>query len=330
MSAAAAPPDRLARGRSALAGSLSWFRRTFVQPETPLVAVEVHGTSVGVVRARRERGRLALAAATMVELGPETLQISMTQPNVLDPARFQTALRGALERAGILSGARIALVLPDVLARVTVLSAADVAVRKRNELDEVLRFKLRKTVPFEIREARLAHTATGSRADDRMVVAAALSPVLASYEDACVAAGLEPGVVELAGLVLARSAFGTETGDRLLVNWDEGYLSLFILRDGWPLLARTLPGEVADSLAGVVREVNNTVMYHRDRLGGAGLVQVAVRSSVVPAAEMQAALEPVAEVPVRVVDPWAALGGASTPEVAQSLAAAAAVVGGRA
>jgi hypothetical protein len=35
-------------------------------------------------------------------------------------------------------------------------------------------------------------------------------------------------------------------------------------------------------------------------------------------------------VPVRAVDPWAALGGASTPEVAQSLAAAAAVVGGRA
>jgi hypothetical protein len=326
----ATTPDRLARGRNALAGSAAWFRRTFVQPETPLVAIEVHGGSVGVVRARKERGRLTLAAATTVDLRPDTLQISMTQPNVLDPERFQQALRGALERAGILGGARIALVLPDVLARITVLPATEVPARKRKELDEVLRFKLRKAVPFEIREARLAHTATGSRAEDRMVVAAAFSPVVASYEDACVAVGLEPGVVELAGLVLARSAFGIDPGDRLLVNWDEGYLSLLILRDGWPLLARTLPGEVAASLAGVVREVTNTVLYHRDRLGGAGLVEVALRSGVVPAEEMRAALEPVAEVPVRVVDPWAALGGASMADVAQSLAAAAAVVGGRA
>ena len=249
----AVAPDRLARSRSAVAGSLAWLRRTFVQPETPLVAVEVHGSSVGVVRARKDGGRLTLAAATTVDLGSDTLQLSMTQPNVLDAQRLQLALRGALERAGILGGARVALVLPDALARVTVLSAADVAVRRRKELDEVLRFKLRKAVPFEIREARLAHTATGSRAEDRMVVAAAFSPVVAAYEDACVAVGLEPGIVELAGLVLARSAFGADPGDRLLVNWDEGYLSVLILRDGWPLLARTLPGEVAESLPGVVR-----------------------------------------------------------------------------
>jgi hypothetical protein len=329
MSAATAPA-RSTRGRDVLAGSLAWLRRTFVQPETPLVAVEVHGSSVGLVRVRKDRGRLALAAATLVDVGPDALQLSMTQPNVLDPERFRQALGGALERAGILGGARVALVLPDVLARVTVLPASDLIVRKRKELDEVLRFKLRKAVPFEIREARLAYTATGSRAEDRTVVAAAFAPVVAAYEDACQAVGLEPGVVELAGLVLARGAFGADAGDRLLVNWDEGYLSVLVIRDGWPLLVRTLPGEVGDSLAGVVREVNNTVLYHRDRLAGGGLVEVALRSGVIDAAEMRAALLPVVGVPVRVVDPWAALGGSSTPEVSQALAGAAACVGGRA
>jgi hypothetical protein len=294
------------------------------------VAVEVHATSLGIVRARKERRGLGLAAATTVDLGADTLQLSMTQPNLLDPHRFRLALRGALERAGILGGARVALVLPDLLARVAVLPASDVVVRRRTELDELLRFKLRKTVPFEIREARLASTSTGSRAEDRMVVAAAFSPVVAAYEDVCLSVGLEPGVVELAGLVLARAAFAGASGDRLLVNWDEGYLTVLILRDGWPLLVRTLPGEVADTLAGVVREVNNTVTYHRERLGGEGLLEAALRSAVIPSEEMRAALEPLLAVPTRVVDPWASLGGISTPDVAQSLAAAAACVGGRA
>jgi hypothetical protein len=331
---AAPAPVRPARARSALelraASSLAWLRRTFVQPETPLVAVEVHATSVGIVRARKERRGLSLAAATRVDLAADVLQLSMTQPNLLDPERFALALRGALERAGILGGARVALVLPDLLARVNVLSATEVVARKRAELDEVVRFKLRKSVPFEIREARLAYTSTGSRAEDRMVVAAAFAPVVAAYEDACVSVGLEPGVVELAGLVLARAAFAGTQGDRLLVNWDEGYLTVLVLRDGWPLLVRTLPGEVAGTLASVVREVHNTVTYHRERLGGAALLEAALRSAVVPADEMRAALEPVLAVPTRVVDPWAALGGASMPDVAQSLAAAAACVGGRA
>ena len=80
------------------------------------MAVEVRAASVGVVRAVREGGRLTLAAAASVELPAGALQISMTQPNVVDGSRFRAALRGALERAGVLGGARAALVLPDPVA----------------------------------------------------------------------------------------------------------------------------------------------------------------------------------------------------------------------
>jgi hypothetical protein len=321
---------RLVESSPALAASASWFRRRFVEPDRPLVAVEVRAGSVGVVRARREKAGLTLVAATSVDVPGDVLQLSMAQDNLMDPARFRTALRGALERAGILGGARIALVLPDVLARVTVLPASDVTTRKKSEVEDLLRFKLKKTLPFEVREARLAHVGTGSRSDDRIVVAAAFAPMLSAYEDACVSLGLQPGLVELAGLVLARTAFGDQAGDRLLVNWDSGYLSLLIVRDGWPILVRSLPGEVAETLAGVTREVNNTVLYHRDRLGAEGLIEAAVRCTVAAPGELHEALRPIVGAPLRTVDPWAFLGGASVPEVAQALAGAASCVGGRA
>jgi WD40 repeat protein len=45
--------------------------------------------------------------------------------------------------------------------------------------------------------------------------------------------GEEPGLVELSGLALLASRFGA-SGDELLVNWDDDYASLILIRDGEP------------------------------------------------------------------------------------------------
>jgi hypothetical protein len=302
-------------------------RRQFVEPDRPLVALEVRATSVGVLRVRRERGRLAVASAAVMELAPGTLSLSLTQPNVVDAARFRQAILGALERAGILGGARVALVLPDTAARVALVPVVEVPTRKPAEMDELLRFRLRKAIPFEIREARLAHAAAGSSAGDTIVVAAAAGPVVAQYEDACRSLGLEPGLVEIAGLALARAAFPPDgTGDGLLVNWDDGYVTIVLARDGWPVLLRTLSGAAAAAPAEVIREVSSTLIYYRERLGGAGVTAAFVRCAAYGGEEAVAALGPVIGFAPTVLDAWTVLGGAP-PEVAQTLAGAAASLG---
>ena len=45
-------------------------------------------------------------------------------------------------------------------------------------------------------------------------------------------------------------------GDRLLVNWDEGYVTLILARDGWPILVRTLSGADGGLAGEVAREVD--------------------------------------------------------------------------
>jgi type IV pilus assembly protein PilM len=248
-----------------------------------------------------------------VELAPELLLPSLTQPNLANPERFRVACRSALERAGVLDGAPVALVLPDPVARVAIIPAAELAGRP-SEMDELLRFRLRKSLPFDVREARVGYVRSPR--------------VLDAYEDVCRSLGLEPGLVELSGLALCRSAFGPGSkGDRLLVNWDEGYATLLLVREGWPVLARTLTGPMVSSPVEVAREAAQTLVYARERLGSPGLEQVVVRAAGLLGADAAAVLEaPLGLVP-EMIDPWRALGTADAGPAAQALAGAAACLG---
>ena len=325
-----APAGRPSPGTGAgqlAARGLVWMRRRFVEPDRPLVAIEVRGSSVGVLRVRREKRRLVVGAAAVMELPPGTLSLSLTQPNILEGQRFRQAIHGALERAGILGGAKVALVLPDTAARVALVPVIEVPSRKAAEIDELLRFRLRKSVPFEVREARLAYAIAGDRPADTIVVATAFGPVVEQYEEACRSLGLEPGLVEIAGLALARAAFPPPaSGDGLLVNWDEGYVTIAVARNGWPVLLRTLSGAAAASPSDVIREVSSTLIYYRERLGGSGITAAFVRSAVIPADDAVDALASAVGFVPDVLDAWTTLGGAPA-EVSQALAAAAASLG---
>jgi hypothetical protein len=266
-----------------------------------------------------------------MELPPGCLDLSIVQPNLADPDAFRRALRSALEKSGVLEGARVALVLPDPVARVALLPAGDVGGHGRAQTEELIRFRLRKSVPFDIREARLAFTSAGARGTD-VVVAAIHRPVLEGYEEACRSAGLEPGLVELSGLALLGASFAGRGGeDRLLVNWDEGYVTILLARGEWPLLVRTLTGEPAGQPEQVAREVANTVLYYRDRLGGTGLAEAALRSAALPAERASAVLEEPLGMAPTIVQPWRSLSLDVPPAMAQVLAgAAASLAGGRA
>jgi hypothetical protein len=318
------PPVTVSR-KVAAARRGAW--QALTAPERALVAVEVRPTGVGVVRTKVEKGATVLAAAASVELAPEVLRPSLTQPNIADPEAFRTGLRSAIERAGVLGGARIALVLPDPVARVALIPAAELGAGRASELDEVVRFRLRKSLPFEVRDARIAHVRS-ARAEDPLLAVAAMGSIVDAYEEVCRSLGLEPGLVELSGLALCRSAFGAgSSGDRLLVNWDEGYATLLLVREGWPVLARTLVGPIVSAPAEVAREAAQTLVYARERLGSSGLVQVVVRSAVLPAAEAAAVLEAPLGVLPEPVSPWRALGSADPGPAAQALAGAAGCLG---
>jgi len=296
-----------------------WVARTLVEPPLPLLAIEVRPRALAAVRLVREGGGLSLGAAATVELPAGAIEVSLARPNVIDPEAFRGALRAVLERVGALSGGDVSLVLPDPAVRLALVPAEGLRGRRR-DAEETIRFRLHKALPFDVRAARLAWAPPR---EEQALVAVAPDDVVRGYEEAFESLGFQPGLVEAASLALL-SAAETGPGDRVLVNWDEGYVSFVLTRAGQPLLLRTLPGDAGrDS---VVRHATSTMQFHRDRLGGQALAGVVLRSAVVPGDEAAALLERALEAPVRLLRPWAALGITEEGASAQAVAGAAACV----
>ncbi len=289
-----------------------WLRQQLLEPDWPTVAVEVRPRGLSVVRLVRDGGRLRLGAAASLDLPEGVLDVSLTR------AALRKALESACERAGALVGGPIALVLPDPAVRLSLLPAADLKARRRAETEQMIRFRLSKAIPFDVQEAQVAWAGPVA---GQVLVAAVFLPVLEGYEAACRDLGFEPGLVEPSSLALVSALARGETyGDRLLVNWDLGYVSLVLTRAGWPILIRTLAGDLGTEA--VLREAANTVLYYRERLEGQGLLGASVRSALLPPEEAAALLrEPLGFLP-DVVDPWAALGGGDRSLAAQAMAGA--------
>lgn len=296
--------------------------RSLVDPEPPLCAIEVRSRGISALRLVREGKRLVLGAAAALDLPPGALHVSLTEPNLVDATAFRDALRDVAERAGLAAGARVSLVLPDPVARVSLVPAEEVKARSRKDLQELLRFRIRKSLPFDVQHARLAFAevpaALGRSA--ALLLAAAHEPVIAAYEAAMRAAGFEPGLVELSGLALLASRSGV-SGDELLINWDDDYASLILARDGEPILIRTLIGELLARPEEVSREVQSTLLYYQERLAGTTIARVLVRSQ---AGAVVAALGEALPVPPEAIDPWRGIAGAPQSTEAALLAGAAA------
>ena len=310
--------DALAALGASLRHGALWLRERLLEPEWPTVAVEVRPRGVSVVRLVGSGNRLGLGAAASLDLPEGALEVSLARANVVDGAAFRKALQGACERAGALSGGPVALVLPDPAVRVALLPASELKARRRAEVEQMIRFRLNKTVPFDVQEARVAWAGPEG---GQMLVAAVFRPVLEGYEAALRDLGFEPGVVEPASLALVGTLERAGTpGDRLLVNWDVGYVSLVLTRRGWPILIRTLVGDLGPEA--VLREAANTVLYYRERLGGQGLAGAALRSAFLPPEEAVTLLREPLGLEPEVVDPWALLGGGHRSAVAQAMAGA--------
>jgi hypothetical protein len=311
--------SRGAEAQAALARAGRWLARRLGEPPLPQLAVEVRPRAVAAVRLATEGGQPRLAAAAVTELPAGVLDVTLTRPNVLEPAAFRAALRATLERVGALSGGAVSLVLPDPAARVALVPATGLRGR---EAKETVRFRLHKALPFDVRSSRLSWAVIPG--GEQALVAVAPEDVVRGYEQPLEELGFHPGLVEVSSLALV-DALADETepaGDRLLVNWDSGYVSFVLLRGRQPLLIRTLPGE--DGAEAVARQATGTLQFHRDRLGGGTLAEAVVRAAALPGEDALRLLSRVLPVPPRLVSPWERVGGDDRGAEAQALAAAAA------
>ena len=201
---------------------------------------------------------------------------SLTAANLHDRPAVLGALGRVLERIG--RPRRIGLVVPDVVARVSLVRFEQVPSRAQ-DLDQLVRWQVRKTAPFPIEDAQVSYV-SGLRAEDgqEFLVTLARRDVVQEYEALCAEAGAHAGIVDLStinviNVVLAGSA--APTADWLLVNITGTYTSIALLRGPHLIFFRNRAADTEGTLADLVHQ---TAMYYEDRLKGAGFARCSCRA----------------------------------------------------
>ena len=283
---------------------------TWLASPPPDAAVEIAPERVSaavVVPSRGSRGAgLAIQAHAVESLPPGAVVPSLTSQNIIDPTAVAAAVRTVLGRLGT-RPARVALIVPDLAAKVSLLKFDQVP-EKREDLDQLVKWQIRKSAPFPIEEACITYTpglreATGGA---EFVVATARRAVIDEYEKVCSAAGVYAGLVDLAtfSVVNLFLASGTApSGDWLAVHMRPDYTSIAIVRGENMIFFRTRPEGEEESLADLVHQ---TTMYYQDRLAGTGFARVMMGGRGRMAgtlAQARASLEERLGVPVDTIDP---------------------------
>jgi type IV pilus assembly protein PilM len=228
----------------------------------PRLACEV--TLQGVVAARQEHDLEAAAITAFAALLPGSVVPSLNAPNFLQPPRVVAALKQALDQV-VERDRRVTLVVPDGAVRVLLLDF-DAFPEKFAEALPIVRFRLRKLVPFEVDDAAVSYQVmTRQEGQVRALVAVTPRGVLSEYEGVVREAGYEPGAV-LPSTLCAIAAIPGES-DALIVNRNAVCLTTAITRQSEVLLHRTLelpPGE--ENQADIQQAVSVAIAYFEDSL----------------------------------------------------------------
>ncbi len=199
-----------------------WLEAT---PHPPL-AIEIGLDRVAGARWTRTGG---LDGYSVQALPPGALVPSAVETNIVNPATLKTAI------AAVCSALRakdesVALILPDPVIRVFI-QHFDEFPRSKEEADPMLRWKLKKSVPFEVDETLISYMRQAPRESGVDVVTAlARLRIIREYESLAEEAGLHPGVVLSSSL--AAIALVEEHRAVLLARVSGTSLTTAIVREG--------------------------------------------------------------------------------------------------
>jgi type IV pilus assembly protein PilM len=226
----------------------------------PKLACEIASDRILAGRVADGGNMLEMCAA--YELAPGSVVPDLVENNL----RQREAIRSGIEEAlGSVAGRTtdVVAIVPDAAVRVALVEF-DTLPSDAEEAAGVVRFRLKKSLPFDVDKAKVSYHA--EKLDDgvRVVAAVALASVIEDYEAAFHGAGFSPGVV----LPSMLAALGAADAKRptLVVKVDSRTTSIAILNAGQLQLFRTLENTRGVTISGeqLAEEVYPSVVFFQD------------------------------------------------------------------
>ena len=214
------------------------------------------------VLAGRLNGNRTLGACATRELAPGMVVPDLVENNLRQREAVSAGIESVLSSVGVRSHDVIAII-PDASVRVMMLDF-DTLPSDQEEALGVVRFRLKKSLPFDIEKAKVSFHAQKVRNEVKVVAAVGLASVIEDYEAAFHAVGFSPGVV----LPSMLAALGAADGKRptLVVKVDAHTTSIAILNEDHLQLFRTLENARGATITGeqLAEEVYPSIVFFQD------------------------------------------------------------------
>ena len=226
----------------------------------PKLACEIAADRVLAGRVS-DRGNVVETCASG-ELAPGCVVPDLTEANLRERKGVLGAVEQSLSDVGGHSRDVIAI-LPDAAVRVMLLDFETLPT-KHEEAEGVVRFRLKKSLPFDVDKAKVSYQAQPATSGVRVVAAVALTSVIEEYESIFRDVGYAPGVV-LPSMLAALGAAATQQ-PTLVVKVDARTTSIAILDKDQLLLFRTLENARGVTISGeqLAEEVYPSIVFFQD------------------------------------------------------------------
>lgn len=289
----------------------------FFEPRLPAVACEVNRRAVALVRLDSKNASL-IERFSVTPLPSGLLVPSLIQPNITSLPDFLAILRSALAKADLRTP-RISLAIPDASAKVAI-HQFDMLPGNENERQHLLRWKLKKTVPFSVEEAHLLYIEhKASNGKHNVFTVCIHKEVLMQYEDVFQRLGIHAGYISLASFAAFEllNRMEPDLGQRsvLFLRARPTGTSSLIAQEGSVVFFRQVDYEGADAAEpspgkasvgpspDLYDELHPSVMYYQDKLSPRPLDKIYVACPQEPAPALLASLAEKFKSPVLSLDP---------------------------
>jgi type IV pilus assembly protein PilM len=231
--------------------------------DIPRTACEI--TSDRVIAARANDTGSALDVLSARTLPSGTVAPGLAAANFANAGAVRDAVTDALSSVGA-RGRDIIAILPDAAVRVVLLDFESLP-DKRQDAEPVVRFRLKKSLPFSVDDAALSYDTRRVNGTVKAVAAVTPRAVLDEYEAIFRDAGYAPGVVLPSMLAALGPVDAVEP--TLILKVDSTTTSVAIVQDHDLVLYRTLENARGAALSadGLADDIYPSLVFFQDTTG---------------------------------------------------------------
>ncbi len=224
----------------------------------PRLACEI--TSQNLIAARAKSNASGLEVHTVRRLDQNLVQPSLAVGNVTNVSGLAQSIAGALSAVG---GRKrdVVAIIPDAAVRVLLVDF-DTLPDKAAEAEPIIRFRLRKSVPFDAEQAALSFHSYRKNGTVKVLAAVTPREVREEYESAFRTGGYEPGYLVPSTL----AALHAMEADRptLLVKIDGNFISVAIADQNELVFYRMLDVVPNRTGTAIADEVYPSIVFFED------------------------------------------------------------------